>query len=85
MVRGPERGERFMVPELESSSQQCLSGPRLEQKLYSLLQELVSRFSQQGDTVADLSAGTFSAVAACLTMPHHRVFVDCKADLECSL
>lgn len=79
-VKGPERGERLMVP---SSGTETARRLRPEQKPTSLLRELVSRFSQPSDIVVDLFAGTFSTAVACFTVPEHRVFIGCEPDPAC--
>lgn len=56
---------------------------RPEQKSVHLMKELVSRFSQGGDIVVDLFAGTFSLAFACFQLPQHRVFAGCELDEDC--
>lgn len=74
-------GEQVRVPTKENPSKTCAL--RAEQKPVHLLRELVSRFSQPGDYVVDLFAGTFSTAHACFTLPQHRKFVGCDMDGEC--
>ena len=60
------------------------SGPlRAEQKSVELLKELISRFSQPGDTVVDFIAGTFSTAIASFSLPKHRFFAGVEKDKEC--
>ena len=56
---------------------------RPEQKSLDLLKELISRFSQPGDLVVDMFAGTFATALACLQLPKHRCFVGCEPDDGC--
>jgi len=58
---------------------------RPEQKTVALMQELIGRFSNQGDLVVDMFAGTFSTAVACLTMHHgqYRRFVGCEKFTDC--
>lgn len=57
---------------------------RPEQKCLSLLQELVSRFSNPEDIVVDGFSGTFSTAIACFTVEEgHRRFVGCEIDTNC--
>ena len=55
---------------------------RPEQKGLAHMKELITRFSQPGDLVADLFAGTFTTAAACVSMPvgQTRFFVGCEVD-----
>ena len=57
---------------------------RAEQKSLPLLMELVSRFTQPGDLVVDLFAGTFSSAAACFSLKEHRRFAGCESDPKCN-
>ena len=61
----PETGSRLLRP---------------EQKPLPLLKELISRYSQPGDIVVDLFAGTFSTAIACFSLPQHRTFAGCEKD-----
>lgn len=56
---------------------------RPEQKCRALLKELICRFSQPGDLVVDLFAGTFSTAMACMELPKHRIFVGCEDEKAC--
>ena len=95
-VPGLAPGERLMINTVqehggESSTsrntavKKSPSALRPEQKSLPLLQELVSRFSQPGDIVTDMFAGTFSTAVACMSLPRHRVFVGCELDHDCFL
>lgn len=71
-------GERLMI-ELNGTS----TALRWEQKPLALLKELISRFSQPGDIVMDIFAGTFSTAIACFQLQNPRMFVGCEDDLTC--
>jgi len=73
-------GEQVRVPKVGSDATCAL---RPEQKSLALLKELIARFSQPGDLVVDLFAGTFSAAIACFSLPNHRRFVGCELDPAC--
>ena len=56
---------------------------RAEQKSVELLKELISRYSQPGDTVVDFFGGTFSTAIAAFSLPQHRFFAGVELDKEC--
>ncbi|PXF46431.1 DNA adenine methyltransferase YhdJ [Gracilariopsis chorda] len=56
---------------------------RPEQKCRALLKQLICRFSQPGDLVVEMFAGTFSTAMACVELPKHRNFVGCEPDKAC--
>ena len=67
-----------------SATSESASMPlRTEQKPKPLLQEIISRYTQPGDKVLDLFAGTFSAAIAALSLPKHRVFIGTESDKNC--
>ena len=78
-VKGPLQGERIMIRGNKGRSRQL----RAEQKGLAFMMELIERFSQPGDQVVDLCAGTFSTGLACLLLPQYRSFVGCDNDLAC--
>lgn len=59
---------------------------RTQQKPEELLQELMARFSQPQETVADLFSGTFSTATAFAEMPggHFGHFVGCARGKVCA-
>ena len=77
-VKGPLQGERIMIRGDKGFKQL-----RPEQKGLAFMMELIERFSQPGDQVIDLCAGTFSTGMACLLLPQYRTFVGCDKDLDC--
>lgn len=79
-VKGLLPGEQVRVPQASGKGTVAL---RAEQKPVALLKELISRFSNPGDFVVDLFAGTFSTAHACLELPFSRSFVGCEQDLNC--
>lgn len=77
-------GEQLRVPKLDEGGNVSGSSPlRSEQKPVALMKELISRFSQPGDIVVDLFAGTFSCAVACFELPQHRSFVGIEKDDHC--
>ena len=56
---------------------------RAEQKGLDFMMKLIERFSQLGDQVVYLCAGTFSTGLTCLFLPKYRLFVGCDNDLAC--
>lgn len=56
---------------------------RPQQKPILLLKELISRFSQPGDFVVDLFAGTFTTARTCFSLTQHRVFIGSEIDNHC--
>ena len=53
---------------------------RAEQKNLALIMELVMRYTQPGDTVVDMFAGTCTTGVACLSLHHHRLFIGADKD-----
>ena len=89
-VLGLLPGERSMIRNAQSDPSSGSSTTksrsvmlRPEQKHISLLQELISCFSQKGDIVVDAFSGAYSTAIACFTRPEHRIFVGCEQDEEC--
>lgn len=82
-VRGTERSECVMVAARESVELGAAGRLRLEHESNSLLQQLMSRFSQPGDLVVERFAETILTAVACFTVLHHRVLAGCKTDLRC--
>lgn len=80
-VMAPAPGERVFSAAPGGGKKALLLRP--EQKPVALLMELVSRFSNPGDIVVDLFAGTFSTAIACFRVPQHRLFVGCESDEHC--
>jgi len=56
---------------------------RPEQKNVVLMWELVEQYSNPGDIVVDMFAGTFSTARDCLSVDKARKFVGCDADANC--
>lgn len=81
-LRGRKRGERSTLAATENGKVEAAERLRPEQKSDALLRDVVSPFRQPGIMVVDRSAETFSTAIVCLTVPLHRVFAGCKADLE---
>ena len=89
-VMGLLPGELLMIPNAQSDPSDGSSTTkgksvmlRPKQKPISLLQELISRFSQKDDIVFDAFSCTYSTAIACFTLPEHRIFVGCEQDEEC--
>ncbi|PXF48935.1 hypothetical protein BWQ96_01277 [Gracilariopsis chorda] len=53
---------------------------RPEQECRALLKDLIRRFSQPGDLVVGMFAGTFWTAMAYMELPKHRKFVGCEPD-----
>lgn len=79
---GPQRDEHVVVAATKSGKVGAVERLRPEQNSSSLLRGLVHRFSQSKDLVADLFAKAFLTAVACFTVPCHRVFVGCAANLK---
>lgn len=79
-IKGLVRGEQVTYFNYESKEWRPI---RFEQKPIALLKELICRFSQPGDIVIDLFAGTFSTAIACFQLKDHRRFIGCEKDHDC--
>ena len=53
---------------------------RAEQKNLALMMELIKRYTQPGDTVVDMFAGTCATGVACLSLHHYRLFICADKD-----
>ena len=78
-VRGPAYHEALRLAPSSGGQGKWV---RPEQKGRGLLQELILRYSQPGDIVVDLFAGTLSAAMACVSLPmgQHRLAVCSERD-----
>jgi len=56
---------------------------RPEQKNVAIMRELVEQYSNPGDIVVDMFAGTFAMAKACLSVGKARKFAGCDADANC--
>lgn len=83
-VRGPKRGERVMIAATKNGNLRASGRLHSGQEEISLLWELLSRFSQPENLVADLSPRTFPTAWACFMVPSPRVSAGCQTDPRCS-
>jgi len=75
--------ERITVVDPRNAKRKMALRP--EQKTSALLKEIIARFSQPGDVVVDMFAGTYSTGIAALTMNEgqYRTFVGCEQQQYC--